>query len=253
MKKTILIFALCLLPALAWSEVITLKSGKIVSGQILIQNDDVLIIRDANGARFQYPMADVLSVSKEANKAVETVVETAVETSEGSKKATLSLEVSGGGLYVGKGQTGGYAAADLVIGTRQLMGQPILLGGSIGYLGTFSSGSSYNFLPICLAMRVPLTDGKHAPMIGASIGYGIGLSKNYLGGIHAGMDVAYRYAINSRSALTIGLNVRFQQATMNVSDAITYPIVAESKETILYSHSAGRNMVAFGLKLGLLF
>lgn len=252
MNKTIFILVLCLLPALAWSEVITLKSGKTVSGQILIQNDDVLIIRDANGARFQYPIADVLSVSKETNKAVETVAETVVETSESSKKATLSLEVAGGGLYVG-GQTGGYAAADLVIGTRQLMDKPILLGGSIGYLGTFSSSASYNFLPICLAMRVPLIDGKHAPLIGASFGYGIGLSKNYPGGIHAGMDVAYRYAINSRSALTVGLNVRFQQATINISDAITYPTEAEGNETILYSHRAGRNMVAFGLKLGLLF
>ena len=58
----ILLFAV-LFAVTAAAETVTLRSGKVITGTILIQNDEVVIIRDANGARHQYPAAEVLSVS----------------------------------------------------------------------------------------------------------------------------------------------------------------------------------------------
>ena len=62
MKKHvhILVLSLCLLcGATAQAEVIRLKSGKEVTGTILLRNEEVVVFRDASGKRFQYPMRDV--------------------------------------------------------------------------------------------------------------------------------------------------------------------------------------------------
>ena len=47
------------------AEIITLRTGQTVQGEILVSNDDVVIIRNAQGQRFQYPRADILSVRTE--------------------------------------------------------------------------------------------------------------------------------------------------------------------------------------------
>lgn len=253
MKHPLLTLLLCLLPSLVWGETVVLKSGKTLSGQILVQNEEVLIIRDSSGARYQFPMQDIKSITSSAATSTEKTVEASEEaqkaTSSAEKKAALSIEVSGGGLYIDSQSQGGFAAADLIIGTRQLLGKSILLGGSIGYIGAFSRKNRYNILPICLSMRVPLLEGKHAPMIGANIGYGVALSKAYLGGIHAGADVAYRYTMKNKSSLSIGLNVRFQQLTTPVTDTIRF----DEGTTDSFTHNAGRNIVAYGVKLGFIF
>lgn len=237
---------------LAWvnlsAEIITLRSGKVINGQVLIQDEDVIILRDVNGARFQFPMSDVLSIQDVAEQPADETNSPEQQAQQplavGGKKATLALELAGGGLSVTSKQMGAYAAADLLIGSRQIKGKPIVLGGSVGYLGAFYQKQAYHFLPICIAVRMPLITGKHAPLIGASAGYGIALSGRYLGGLHMGADIAYRYQINSTNAMTIGLNVRFQQSTLPVTETI---------DGWQYEHQAGRNMVAFGAKLALLF
>lgn len=230
--------------AMIWGETVTLRSGKVVTGQVLVQNEDVVIIRDVNGARFQFPMSDVISVATtDESEKEETKVEED-EVSSSGKKAALTLEIGGGMLYEHQSQTGGYMGADLLIGSRSIKNKSITLGGSVGYLGAFLGGDSYHFLPICIAMRMPLLEGKHAPLIGASMGYGIALGKNYKGGLNAQINVAYRYAMSSKSALTIGLDVRFQQAQLPVVEMI---------EDTEYAHVAGRNLVTLGVKMGFQF
>lgn len=237
---------LCLFSLCLSAETVTLKNGKTITGQILVQNEEVVIIRDANGARHQYPAGDVLSVSqnKETNVEAEPVTTNQPSVAPTSKKAILLLELAGGALYENTHSWGGYAAADLLIGSRQLMGRSITLGGSVGYMGAFTSGHTYHFLPISLAMRVPLIEGKHAPVLGANVGYGVGLSKNYKGGLAAGLDIAYRYTPNTRTTIQVGLNVRFQQTTIPVIETI---------EKNSFTNTAGRNLVAIGAKLGVSF
>ena len=226
------------------AETVTLRSGKVINGTILVENQDVVIIRDVNGARFQFPASDVANISREQNSQDVTTPEEEQVQSSSPKKAALTLELAGGGLYEQSSQWGAYMTADLLIGSRQIKGKDITLGGSVGYMGAFVGGQAFNFIPICVALRLPLMEGKHAPLIGASIGYGIAASKLYLGGLTAGADIAYRYQINAKSSLSIGLNVRFQQAMLPVVETI---------EDTEYTHNAGRSLVATGIKLGLQF
>ena len=62
-------------------EVVTLRSGKVMTGTVIVQNDEVLILRDANGARFQFPAAEVVKVEAEEEAAA-----AEAETAETTKK-----------------------------------------------------------------------------------------------------------------------------------------------------------------------
>ena len=91
---------------------------------------------------------------------------------------------------------------------------------------------------------MPLTEDKHAPMFGVSVGYGIALSKEYLGGLYAGADFGYRCQITPKSAIGVVAFARFQQAMM--------PVTAEL-ERVAYKQTAGRSLVTTGMKLAFYF
>lgn len=249
MKKHLLIVISLIACAITcMAETVVLHSGKRISGQILVQTEEVVIIRNAEGARFQFPMSEVETIEKEKADSITTAPDDPSApqpaVSSTSKKAALSLELAAGVLYENKGRVGAYEAIDLIIGSRQIGGRQLTLGGAVGYMGTQVQQTRQHFLPLCVALRVPLRDGKHQPLIGANIGYGIALSKSYIGGLHAGADIGYRYYPSGNFAILVAMNVRFQQSVIPVTDAI---------ENNLYTNRAGRNLVAAGLKLGLLF
>ena len=43
-----------------WADVIRLKSGKTIEGTILFEDAEVVVIRDATGARYQYPKSELV-------------------------------------------------------------------------------------------------------------------------------------------------------------------------------------------------
>lgn len=246
-----------MLTQMVWADVVVLNTGRRVECTILMENEQVVVVRDANGARFQYPKGDVREVNRgeetaapalqqepaaaakphKAAKAAQHVSETE-ETS--TRKATIGLEMVGG-LGTGNGNSGGFCA-DVLIGSRTIAGREMLLGGQVGYMGIFGAHGAH-FVPIQAALRYPVLSGCHTPVIGANIGYGIGL-KGVTGGIHAGLQVAYRYALNERSRLLVGLAAEWQQATMRIN---------EEMDGEMYSGRQGRNLLVFGVKIGFNF
>ena len=245
MRKSILLFVLCAF-AFAQAETIYLRTGERVEGTILFQNEEVVIIRNAEGQRFQYPRADVeLISSKDENQesiepidAVEPEPEIKV-----TKKASILLELAGGPAINGKEMGGGFSV-DLLVGSHHIGDRHVFIGGGVGYHGLFIGSGKYNFLPIQAAFRIPLIEHKHAPVFGLAIGYGIALGKTYTGGLYTSMDLGYRYQINPKTALAILVYSQFQHASVEVAEAV-------EKET--YMNKKGCNLVTPGLKLALYF
>ena len=63
MKKYLLIITFLLVCALCvHAETLVLRTGTRVQGEIVFQNEEVIILRDATGARFQYMRADIEEV-----------------------------------------------------------------------------------------------------------------------------------------------------------------------------------------------
>lgn len=240
MKKiySILCLLLVLLPARA--EIIVLQSGQTLQGEIVLQNEDIVMLRDKDGHKYQYPRSQVVEIRQdEVTATIEQVAP--VSTSKGN--CALRLDFSGGALWIPSLHNGGYGAIDVLIGTRRIGQQRIFVGGGVGYQAAVA-GQLYNFLPLTMVVSVPLTSGKHAPELGAALGYGFAIKSPSQGGLVAKLDVNWRYQYSESSALLLGVQARFQQAQ------VRYMEIVNDKE---YTSTLGRNLVSLGLRLALEF
>lgn len=247
MRKIAFIVLLLLCFTCAHAETIVLRTGTRVKGTIVFQNEEVVIIRDeATGARFQYPRADIASIGDEGDSEEEREKseELKVDEIKTSKKASILLELAGGAAIIPAQATGGGMSADLLVGSHHIGNRHVFFGGGLGYHGLFIGAEKYNFLPIQLAVRVPFTEEKHAPVFGLSLGYGIALSKDYTGGIYAGMDFGYRCQLNPKTAIAIVGYAHFQQATLYVPEMV---------EGVEFINKTGRYLISPGVKMALYF
>ena len=245
MKKHLLYIVLCLLSlSYAHAETILLHTGARVKGTILFQNEEVVIVRDEAGQRFQYlrtDVAEILADDAEEAEPVDIEAEPEITT---SKKASILLELSCAPSIMIPFSPFGNAGIDLLAGTHHIKDRHVFIGAGVGYHGYFQDGCSYNFLPIEAKLSVPFMEAKHAPVFGIALGYGVALSKDYIGGIYTGIDFGYRYQINPKSALAVMAFASFQQARLNTTVTI---------EGNTYTHKAGRNFVSPGIKFALFF
>lgn len=228
------------------AETIILHTGARVKGTVVFQNEEVVIVRDAeSGARFQYPRTDVAEILSDESPELEgeevrdLEKEQEIQT---PKKASILLELAGGAAFNPGIQDGGLASVDLLVGSHHIGDRHLFIGGGLGYHGVFLGEEKYNFLPIQAALRMPFMETKHAPVFGFAFGYGVALSKEYVGGIYAGIDLGYRCQLNPKTALAIVAFTQFQQAKINTTTTI---------EEEHFSNQTGRNIVSAGLKLAI--
>ena len=243
MRKLSILILLCTAFLYAHAETIILRTGARVKGTIVFQNEEVVVFRNAEGARFQYlrsDIEDILAVDPEGEEEVQ-AQEEQIET---SKKVSISLELFGGAACIPNDATGGAAGVDLLIGSHHIGDRHIFIGGGLGYRGMFFADEKYNFLPIQVALRMPFIEAKHAPFFGIALGYGIALSKEYLGGLYAGIDFGYRYQINEKSALALTVFAQFQQAKIDVIE------MTNDQEFV---NTTYRNIITPGVKFAIYF
>lgn len=243
-KRLALLACLIAFVTFACAETIVLRTGARVQGTIVFQNDDVVIIRDASGARSQYPRSDVKEIITDGQETVVETKEPEVERVVTPKKVSILLEIAGGVGVQPKDTIGGAVSADLLVGSHHIGNRHVFAGAGVGYHGLFLGGAKYNFLPIQVAVRMPLTEQKHAPMFGVTVGYGVALSKTYLGGLYAGVDFGYRCQLNPRSAIGVTAYAQFQQAKVTATETV---------EGTAFANTTGRNLIATGVKLSLYF
>lgn len=235
------------------AEVLVLRSGDMVEGTIIFQNEEVVVIKTPGGTRYQYPQSDIKEILKESQQTDnQPTTDISTPTDTQSKKVSLAVELSGGGAYLpDAGLSGGGWSGNLLVGTHNLLNHSIFLGGGIGYTGAFlpaenTQKHSYSFLPVMLAVRAPIMQQKHAPMIGGEIGYGIALSKEYKGGLHAGFNIGYCYRISEQQRLYVAGSIRLQQAF-----ADTKSTIIDDSGTYEYQSLAGICLLTYGVRIGI--
>lgn len=271
-----LILSLLMLCAIAaQADVVVLQSGKEIQGTILVQNEEVVIIKTTSGSRFQYPANEVKTIRKEnsdrqggADQSTSPQEGKTIDDKQASlssvKKASVAIELAGGAATKpNDGNTYGNLSAHLLVGSHNLLHRGIFLGGSVGYLGALytttqtivttttpivkKTTTAYSFLPIAIAARIPLLQDKHAPMIGMQLGYGVALSKDYQGGLNAGLNLGYCYRISERQRLYVAADCQLQQAFINTTEYIT----DNEGQKHDYTHHAGQCFIQYGVRLGI--
>lgn len=208
-------------------------------GEIVLQNDEVVIIRTNNGMRHQYPASEVVSIrSNESIVAEQTVATTPI------RPVNIALQLHGGVLVVPELGTGGQFGLDFMIGSRAIQGKRMFVGGSVGYRAKVIGSTTYSFVPLLAHLQLPLTEQKHAPLLGMSIGYGFAANKDDQGGICLGANFGGSYLINQQASLQYGIYAEWQQAQTDVVQYI---------DNIPYTNHMGCNFLAIGVKFAVLF
>ena len=226
------------------ADKVVLTTGRSIEGTISVENDEVVIIRDADGRRYQFPRSDVQTVvhGDEAAATPEQQQEEKVRKDDGIGKVALRLDAGVAALCVPSERWGEAFGIDLQIGSRNMMDKRVFLGGSVGYMGALTN-KMYSFIPLQLVMSAPLMEGKHSPEIGFGLGYGFAV-RQPAGGLAARIDFSYRYQYSKKSALLVGVQTRFQQARIDVIETV------DGHE---YENRVGRSFVTIGMRLGIQF
>ncbi len=207
---------------------VVLRSSEVITGTILFQNDEVVVIKDAKGNRYQYPMSEVALIEEQTEQV--TKVE---EVTPKTKKVGIMLQVVGGGLADSSlpDNWGGNIGGKLLIGANNLLDKRIFLGGGVGYSALMMADQTFSILPIELYTAIPCMQTKHAPYCGLGIGYGLSLNKNQTGGMFAEVDLGWRVQVSANTAMLLGVNASFQQIANDWSETIMEDIWATNHAT----------------------
>lgn len=206
-----------LLSTMSMAEVIVLNTGLRIQGEIILQNEEVVIIKKKDGTRFQYPRSEVASIQEENT--------THIVKEENNEKliirpVAVRVQANGGAVYLPTQGWGGQIGADLQLGSRAIAGKPIFVGGGIGFRTKILPEYTYTFIPLQLAVYTPLTTKKHAPYVGMSIGYGFSTDKINKGGICLKTSIGWTYHINDHTSILLGCFAEWQQAKIQTTELI---------------------------------
>ena len=211
--KIRLLTLLLLLCQVAAAEVVKLKSGATISGTVVFENEQVLIIKSTDGSRYQYPKSEIEQVLADEVVSIEQPV---VKQVQNQRKVVALLQVSAEVDFPPQGLVGAGVGVDMIIASRPL---PLREGeGGVGY---HLAGS--HFLPIQLRtdfyipcattwQKRQLKRAREA-VIGLGVGYGVSLHEKDKGGLFADLSAGWRWMIGENGrALAFTFFGNFQQA-----------------------------------------
>lgn len=240
-NKLILLTVALLLSTITMAEVVVLNTGTRIQGEIILQNEEVVIIKKKDGTRYQYPRSEVASIQEETT--TQTVAEETLSPII-IRPVAIRVQVSGGAVYLPIHGWGGQVGADLQIGSREIAGKPIFVGGSIGFRSKILPEESYTFIPLQVAVSSALTTKRHAPYVGMNIGYGFSTDEQNKGGISLSAYTGWTYHINDNTSVLLSCFAEWQQATVQTTEIINNQS---------YTNNIGCNFVSIGANVTIEF
>lgn len=230
----------------ALQDKITLKTGEVYTGEILVLNSEIVMLKSSNGTRFQFQLSEVKKFEKTTKVDVNDSTTYYDRNSEIGNFAGF-LDISGGvsSAKFGFGSSPN-TQASLVFGNKSVLGQQIFLGVGIGLNNTLLSETNSNilFMPVFLKMQANLSKDKTAPFAGLDTGYAFGMTNGYGGGAFAKISTGISRKTRNKTSLSIG----FFAGINSISGNLT-----EINSAGSYNYHGNTIMTNFGLNFGLLF
>ncbi len=240
-----LLISFSLLPCLG--EVVVLRSGKVLQGEVLVHDQDILIIRDTDGVRRQYPTSSVLSIQAEEQQSNESQEKQEVSESVTQKNSlsavVLRFQVTAGACMIPNESLGSAYEIGMAIGTRNLIGKRIFLGGGISYQHIMLDQKKYSILPLQAILSIALSEHPHSPEIGMNLGYGFAFG-GLNGGVCGGAKIGWRWQFSTKSALLLSGYVHMQQVEAKVLETI---------DNQIYNYTTHRGLLSTGLNVSIQF
>ncbi len=225
---------------------ITLKSGDTYTGEIIVQNSEVVMLKTANGNRYQFQLSEVRKIEKITQFEVTDADSTINHSTTGNNFAGF-LEVAGGVSFVKRSfGSSPDTQVSLAFGNKSVMGRPVFLGIGAGLKSTFtgSNNPTVSFVPVFVKMQAMFSKNISAPYVGFDAGYAFAVSDGFGGGPFAKISLGVARKISYKSNLSFGLYLGVNSVEAGMT---------ELNNGNSYSYYGNTTMTNYGLKLGLTF
>ncbi len=231
---------------------ITLKTGEVYSGEIILQNDEIILIRTTSGERFQFPVFQVKSITKISDK-TEEIQRNDISSDEilpyqSNHNFCSIIEVSGAASS-GKNSFSNSASGEMTLsfGTRMIAGKSLFFGGGAGVsiVNNSTTNEKINFVPVFLRFQSNnLMRWRSSPYLSLDAGYAFPLKTTMSGGLFAKLSGGIVHRLSFNTSVQFGIFARIQNFYGNLS---------EIRNGSIYTYWGNSSINSFGALAGFQF
>ena len=226
---------------------ITLKTGEVYTGEIILKNDAIVMLKTVDGTRFQFPLSEISKIDKEI--AVITSKFDTIPTTPNQKSQNFSgiLELSGGISSAKFSFDPSFnSQASLIFGNKSILGQQTFLGVGVGFNSSYitSNSTTISFLPVFLRWQTTLTKNRTAPFLGVDAGYSFAMNDDFGGGPLVKISAGIIRKLNYKTSLMFG----FYGSVNSI-----YAHLIETNTLGTFSYYAQTSLVSYGAKIAFQF
>lgn len=225
---------------------ITLNTGEVYLGEILVKTTDLVMIKVANGSRYQFQLSDVKEIEKSGNiNSTDIKNSQAITVHKATRNLCGQIEFAGG---LRNARNAFSWSPDfqgsLTLGNKNVAEQNLFMGIGLGYNSTKIKTKSVSFVPVFGRIQGTLNNKSTSPYIALDGGYAFSVNPNYGGGVLAKLSIGIIQRKNQKVSFIAGLYGSINSTSGNLS-------VTNEESTFTYN---GRTMMqSWGLKLGIQF
>ncbi|MDD5184893.1 MAG: hypothetical protein PHS84_06480 [Paludibacter sp.] len=254
--KQYLIVAFCIFISMSLSaqgnsvqDKITLKTGEIYVGKIVLKTNDMIMLNTIDGTRYQFQLSEIEKMETETKPNT-----SKVDKPDSIKTTTYNygnfgglVELSGG-ISNAKNSFGWSpnTQLSLIFGNKNLLGKNLFGGIGIGYNYTFlaTSTKSIEFLPLFVHIRSSLKNKRTSPYFGMDIGYAFALNTGNSGGSLIKISAGLSHKISLKTIFFAGIYAGVQTFS---------GILTETNSLGSFTYTGETSMNNLGLKAGIQF
>jgi small nuclear ribonucleoprotein (snRNP)-like protein len=232
----------------AVSTKITLNTGEIYIGEIVVKTPDMVMIKAKNGTRYQFQLTEVKQIENILLADLSnTATANVLSVSQSEENFSGQLEISGGisnAKYAFAASPN--AQASLTFGNKKAFGKDLFVGLGIGYNNVFvESGSTFlSLIPVFAKFQSTLTKDRTAPFIGVDAGYAFSVSPDFGGGTFIKLSAGITHRINFKTAFIVGIYAGLNSISGKLKETNDFGTFTYTGSTMI------QNM---GVKFGLQF
>lgn len=183
---------------------ITLKNGTVFVGEVILKNDELIMLQNNAGERFQFALSEI---DKTETTAIEPTNPAKTTIGGVAKNDNLcgQFEFSLGNASARKAfDFKSITQVALAFGNRKSFGKDLFVGVGAGYLRI--GDVNLSLIPATLKIQTYTSKNRTSPYIGFDSGYAFSTSKNYGGGPFAKISVGINHRLNYKSTIYAGIS-----------------------------------------------
>ena len=224
---------------------VTLKTGTVFVGEIIVKNNEVVMLKDSTGARFQFQPSEVVLVET----FVPSKTDSDLQQSSTEPNAPLNtnfsarFEIVSAAVSMQNEDNAKLLTQFLLsFGNKKVLGKDIYVGLGAGFLTV--NNSNINLLPIYLKVQATTNKNRTSPFWGVESGYTFSVNNYFKGGAYTSVSAGVNYKVNYKTSIYAGVF----GAVYSIKGRLTESITEGT-----YAYEGIASLKTAGLKLGLQF